>query len=228
MIGVYVPTYGRPQSSSRLVDNLRESTSTLYRLIFVCDRQEDYTACAATGSDTLLNTGEGYSDAVQTAYEADESDLFLAGNDDFDFQPGWDTAAIACLEHGAMVACLNDGSLSPNRFKTVALVRRSYIEQHSGVVDMPNRVFFPYRHNYVDTEFHATAWARGVAVDCESSVVIHRHPDWGLAQDDATYRRSKSRLGEDGSTFDSRAHLWQRIATSPFSSPSSVVATRSG
>lgn len=156
-----------------------------------------------------MNAGRGYPDAIQTAYEADDSPYFVAANDDFDFQPGWDTTALSCLEaSGAQVAALNDGSPSPFRFRTIALVRREYIEEQSGVCDMPGRVFYPYHHNYVDTEFYFTARKRGVLVECPESVVIHRHPDWGFASTDSTYLRAQETLSEDAQTFNARAHLW--------------------
>ena len=112
---------------------------------------------------------------------------------------------------GASVVALNDGSGTPNRMQTIALVRREYIKRESGVIDMPNRVFYPYRHNYVDTEFYCTALARGALVECPDSVVVHRHPDWGHAQDDATYQRGQETLSEDRETFSARAHLWQDL-----------------
>lgn len=209
MLAVYVPTYGRPDAAQRLADNLRAATATPYVLMFVCDRDEDMAACRDTGTEVLHNEGQGYSDAIQTAYEADDSPFFIAANDDFDFQPGWDTAALAALGGGAQVAALNDGSPSSNRFRTIALVRRSYIEQHSGVSDMPRRVFYPYRHNYVDTEFYFTACKRGVLVECPEAVVMHRHPDWGFATTDSTYQRAQESLYEDAQTFNARAHLWR-------------------
>lgn len=210
-IGIYVPTLGRPSSLQRLVDNVAAVTALSYRVWFVCEATdpESIRAGKQTGARTIVNTGGPcYSDAIQTAFDQDDARLFIAANDDFDFQPGWDTEAVNAMTGEAQVVGLNDGAPGCG-FSTIALVRRGYILDRSGVVDMPARVFYPYRHNYVDTEFHATAVSRGVFVAAPDATILHKHPDWGYATRDATYLRGQATLHEDARVFESRRHLWE-------------------
>jgi hypothetical protein len=93
-------------------------------------------------------------------------------------------------------------------------VRRSYIVEQSGVIDMPGRVNFPYRHNFVDTEFHATAAARGVFAAAPDALILHKHPDFGWAAEDDTYRKSRAVFHLDAATFESRRPLWENLAAS--------------
>lgn len=209
-IGIYIPTLGRPHALQRVVDNIAASTVTPCRVVFVTEKTDlDSTLAAeATGAAVMVNEYDGsYSNSIQTAYERDDSPGFIAANDDFDFQPGWDVAARETMREGAQVVGIHDG-YQGCQFTTICLVDRRYIVEQSGVIDIPNRVQYPYRHNYGDTEFHATAVRRGVFRACPGSMILHRHPDFGHAEQDTTYRKSQATAGEDAVTFASRAHLW--------------------
>lgn len=202
-----MPTLGRPGSLQRLVDNIRDTTASKHQVVFVTEVGDlaSARAAVATGATVLVNGREpSYSNAIQTAYEAVRAPVFIAANDDFEFTPGWDEQALDTLAGGALVAGIFDGA---SGHMAISLVARSYIEDQSGVVDMPNRVFFPYRHNYVDTEFYWTAVKRGVFRE-SAAVIKHLHPDWGYAVQDNTYLKGQSTLAEDSRTFASRRHLW--------------------
>src|SRR4051812_42995374 len=97
ILGVYCPTRGRPSAPARLAENVRNNTTVPYELVFVTEPGDDAAQDAVvieTNARLLLNTGApSYSDALQTAYEASDHPFFIGANDDFDFQPGWDTAA---------------------------------------------------------------------------------------------------------------------------------------
>ncbi len=215
VLGVYLPTWGRPHALKRVADNVAAATVTPYTLIFACEcNDEDSIEEGRKWGRVVVNHDTpSYSNSLQVAYEEDDSPFFIGANDDFDFKPGWDTAALK--EMRAMpwirVVGIYDGNPSCD-FSTISLIDRRYIEEQSGVIDMPNRVNYPYKHNYVDTEFHATAVARKVFRPCRDSVIVHRHPDWGYAEIDDTYRKSQASLSEDGHTFNSRAHLWTSLS----------------
>lgn len=213
MIGVYCPTRGRPDSLHRFVENLRQVSRTPVDPVFVVERfdVESRDAGLAAGAVVCFNRFEpSYSNAIQSAFDSFTHRLFLYANDDFEFTPGWDTQALAVMNtpgSGVSVVGISDGASL--RCDTIHLIRRSYIEQRGGTVDMgPGRVLFPYRHNYVDTEFHHTAVKRGVYRAAPLSVINHRHPDFGFAADDDTYRRNRLSIGVDAETFRSREHLW--------------------
>jgi hypothetical protein len=211
MIGVYVPTLGRPGFLQRLVDNIATVTVTPYQVVFVVEKHdaESREAAEATGATVLVNPYEpSYSNAIQYAYEQVETPFLIGANDDFDFQLGWDTAALAAWQQpGISVVGIHDG-YHGCRFSTISLVERNYIATQSGVIDIPNRVLYPYKHNYVDTEFFLTAIKRGVFTAARTAVILHRHPDFGHAVMDDTYRKSQADIPVDAATFESRIHLF--------------------
>lgn len=214
-IGIYIPTLGRPHALQRTIDNIAETTVTPHKVIFVCEAhdQASFVAALATGADVLFNGDRpSYSNSLQAAFDVDTSEFFIGANDDFDFQPGWDTNALEAMVPGVDVVGFHDGSPSCG-FTTISLIRRSYILERSGVIDMPGRVNYPYRHNYVDTEFHATAAARGVFAAAPTAVILHKHPDWGHAELDDTYRKSQADIPADRETFESRRHLWEALSS---------------
>ena len=209
-IGIYCPTLGRPHALKRVADNIRAATTYPHTLIFACEAHDDPSIAEARlwGRVVVNHDEPSYSNSLQAAYESDDSRWFVGANDDFDFQPGWDTAALAVMnEPGVLVVGIHDGNPACN-FSTISLVDRLYIEEQSGVVDMPGRVNYPYRHNYVDTEFYCTAVHRGVFKAAPESRIMHMHPDFGHARYDKTYMKSRSSFGQDAETFESRRHLW--------------------
>lgn len=209
MIDILIPTYRRPHALQRVVDNIKETTTVPHRIVFIYEKDDRGSGIAArlTGADALENPWEpSFSNSLQAGYEVTKSPFFLPANDDFDFQQGWDIAALDAMgDQWVQAVGIYDGAHSCD---AITLIRRSYIEQQSGVADMPNRVFYPYNHNYVDTEFAQTAKARGVFKAVPESVIVHKHPSWGLAENDETYSKNQRTLSEDGATFNSRAHLW--------------------
>jgi hypothetical protein len=208
--GIYCPTLGRPHALQRLADNVAATTTAEYRLVFVTEAHDpaSYDAARLTGADVIVNPhAASYSNSLQAAYETFDDPHFIGANDDFDFQPGWDVEALKVMGGGVQVVGIHDGSPSC-QFTTISLVDRSYIEVHSGVIGMQNRVNYPYLHNYVDTEFHATAVHRGVFAPAPLSRIHHKHPDFGFAEQDDTYRKSAATSSQDAVTFQSRRHLW--------------------
>lgn len=212
MIGVYTPSLGRPHALQRLADNVAATTSLPYRLVFVTESHDpaSYAAARLTRADVIVNPhAPSYSNSLQAAYETFDDPYFIGANDDFDFQPGWDVEAMRIMDSStAQVVGIHDGSPQCG-FTTISLIDRRYIVEQSGVIDIPNRVNYPYQHNYVDTEFYFTAVKRGVFARAPESVILHKHPDWGHASDDATYAKSRASLSSDATTFASRTHLWQ-------------------
>lgn len=219
MIGIYCPTLGRSHKLEGLSANIEQTTTVGHSLVLVVEKHDTDSYETATKlhhpACVLMNKYEpSYSNSIQTAYEARRDEFFVCANDDFEFTPGWDVEAMKVMNEGWDVVGLDDDAPTCT-FSTILLVRRSYIEKQSGVVDMPNRVMYPYIHNYVDTELYQTALARRVYAAAPKSIVRHVHPDWGKAQMDKTYLKTRGSLSEDGRTFNERAHLWQSLMPSP-------------
>lgn len=215
-LGIYIPTLGRAKKLQAVADNLKAATSSQYKLYWGVepDDRESILAGKDTGWPVIINEGKGcYADALQTIYEHTDEPVFLWANDDFYFLPDWDVAPLEKLEKnpGIGVLGLHDGN-PKTRFYSISLVRRSYIEEQSGVIDMPNRVLYPYGHNYVDDELTHTAQKRGVWDFCDAPCIQHRHPSFtwlGEFETDETYQKNDKTFPEDTLTYTNRMELWQ-------------------
>lgn len=214
MLSVLIPTYKRPFKLADLAKNIEETTHYPFKIYFGVEKDDRESLLAAkdTGHQAIVNDYEpGYSNTVQTIYEQTNEPFIFCANDDFEFLPKWDKEAIDKLkasEH-LMVCGLHDG-YQHTRYYTLHMIKREYIEKRSGVIDIPNRVFYPYHHNYQDTEFTETAIARGVWDRTNSPSIIHRHPDiYPEVERDETYNKNNKTSAQDAETFNSRRHLWQ-------------------
>jgi hypothetical protein len=212
MLAIFLPTYKRPAKLQEVATNIERTTKGEYKLYFGCEANdaESIKAARATGHSVVINKYDpefGYSNTIQSIYEESREDVFFHANDDFNFIDGWDVAPIKYLEEhpGIMVIGAHDGHDNPS-YSTISFIRREYIEVYSGVVDMPNRVFYPYHHNYIDTEFTRTAQARGLWEKVEAPCIQHNR-----IGGDETYQKNDLTSPKDGETFKSREHLWRNI-----------------
>lgn len=211
-LGIFLPTYKRPDKLQKVATDIEKTTRSDFTLYFGCeaDDTESIEAAKATGHEVVINKYDpkcGYSNTIQTIYEASDEEVFFHANDDFEFLASWDEAPMLFLaEHPeVMVLGAHDGMPTPS-YSTISFIRREYIEELSGVVDMPKRVFYPYHHNYQDTEFTYTAQARGLWAKIETPCIKH-HRIGG----DETYQKNDATYPEDANTFKSREHLWKNI-----------------
>lgn len=215
MFGVYIPTLGRANKLQAVSDNLKDNTFNEYKLYWCVEEsdKESIKAAKDTGHAVIINTGSPtYSDALQCVYEQTDEEIFLWGNDDFYFLKDWDKIPLEMMKNKSIgVLGLHDGN--PNtRYWSISLIRRKYIEEKSGVVDMPNRVLYPYNHNYVDDELTATAISRGAWQKCMAPCIHHQHHSFKWLGDfphDATYAKNDKKIAEDNETYHNRIHLWQ-------------------
>lgn len=212
MLDIIIPTFKRPHSLERASKNAHENTKCKHTLTFVVEPedQESIDKINELGEKLLISKYPGnHTGAANTAYEETKEPFFIIANDDFNFHYGWDEPALEKMKDETIgVVGLNDGK--SQRFTTITLVRRKYIQEHSGVMDMPNTLYYPgYNHNYVDTEFSNTAMKRNMFAICPESVVEHMHWAFGKAQMDPTYEKSNKTTSQDAHTYSQRQHLWQ-------------------
>lgn len=214
-LGVYIPTYGRPQKLQKVADNLKENTHGEYELYWCVepDDRESLLAAKDTGHPVIVNKGKAtYSDALQTIYEQTDEFIFIWANDDFHFLKDWDKLPVEKMtaDSGIGVLGVPDGNPKTS-WTSISFISRKYIEEQSGVVDMPNRVLYPYNHNYVDNELTETAQSRGAWDKSETPCIEHQHPSFtwlGEFPVDETYIRNNKKDAEDNELFHSRRHLW--------------------
>ena len=206
-LGIWLPTYKRPHKVQEVATNIEQTTKTPYKLYFGCEPEdlESIEACRATGHEVIINKySGGYSNTIQTIYEQTKEPVAFHANDDFLFLNGWDVPAMEYFKKHPEIMMLgaHDGTSHPS-YSTIQFVRRKYIEEQSGVVDIPNRVFYPYNHNYQDTEFTRTAVMRGVWAKLENPCIEHRR--FGH---DETYEKNNATFSLDGDIYNGRKHLF--------------------
>lgn len=212
-LGVYIPTLNRPDVLAGVIENLAASAPRkLYALTFVVEPFDEASLeeCKRLRADVIVNPYTAtYSNAIQAAFEQRPTEFFLNGNDDFDFRPGWAKAVLGHFTDPKVMAVGVDDGFPPRGIACIHVVRRTYIEEVGGVIDMPpGRVYFPYEHNYIDPEFWATAERRGVTDWAREAQIRHLHaPSLGWYQD-ATYQKGQESAMRDGALFTSRQHLW--------------------
>lgn len=214
MLGIYIPSFGRPDKLKVVADNIKSATRSKYKLYWGLEKfdKESVKAAEAIGGKIIFNTGKPtYSDALQCMYEATKEPIFLWGNDDFHFIDGWDEQPLRMMEdENVGVLGLHDGN-PQTRFYSISLIRRKYIKEQSGVIDIPNRVLYPYNHNFVDDELTHTAESRGAWSFCPAPAILHQHPSFtwlGEFPTDETYKKNDSGFIEDFEKYNERIHLW--------------------
>jgi hypothetical protein len=173
MLAVIVPTYRRADMLEAVVANIHETTESEHRVYLVMERTDKPTLQASKTLDAIAVVGTfgSCSKAVNAGYRASEEPFVAVVNDDCVFHAGWDTAALRYFSDAVHIVGMNDGS---GDCKCFPMVRRSFIEEHSGVFDKPNTIFHTYRSQGPDTEFAFYAMLRGVWADAYDAVVEHR------------------------------------------------------
>ena len=136
--------------------------------------------------------------------------------DDIIFVDRWlEAAVIAMADPDVGVVGTADPLWPLPDHSTHSLVRRRYVEEQSGCVDLHDTVLYPYWHGFTDHELVGVAKSRRAYVYCEHSQVEHHHPGWdgmgrvrsGAALDD-TYRKGNRNHRRDTVTFIQRSEQW--------------------
>lgn len=219
---VLVPSYNRPGALAPLAESLGASTKAPYRLYFVLEQDDEPSrdAAATLDADVIINTGQKrYAACINAAYMATREPFFFLGADDIRFGPGWLEAGLKAMADASVsvVGTVDPLHEWPDQ-STHHLVRRAYIENQSGCIDIPNTVLYPYHHAYTDWEFVAIAKVRGVYAYCEGSIVEHHHPGWrpdGTVNNqhdlfDATYAKGNAEHILDKREMIRRSSMWAK------------------
>ena len=224
MISVLIPSIGRADRVSTIVDNIDRSTTVRHEVVFVteADHVDAYAAVMVGQSwdnvSLIVNErAPNYSGAINTGIASTADPFVFLGADDLEFTDGWDTAALAHMDGWIGVVGTND-LLNPyvlaGAHSTHSLVARWYIDEIGGTVDGGPGICLPevYFHNYTDTEFIGTAKMRARFRPCLESVVRHMHWSAGLTQRDSVTDEEEATLAADSATYDARRELWFNIS----------------
>lgn len=211
-LAIWMPTYKRPHRLQQVAKNIKEATKNSYVLYLGVEPEDLESQVAAAAVDNamiIINFHEpGYSGTIQSMYETSTEPFWFHANDDFEFLPNWDEHPIAMFETPQVQVVGVPQNEMDKSYSAICFGRRSYIESQSGVVDMKNRVFYPYHHNYQDTEFTRTAQKRGVWFSSSNPCINHLHPGFTGKEKDETYKKNDATIEVDKKTFESREHLW--------------------
>jgi len=223
---ILIPTLGRPHRVRGLLDNVAATTRCPATTYFVVERDDVRTIeeVRKASARVVFNPGPPtYASCINTAYrETDEPYLFL-GADDIVFVDGWLEAALSALaDPGVGVVGTADPYWPLPDHSSHSLVRRRYIEDQSGCMDLRDTVLYPYWHGFTDHELVGVAKARGVYRYCAESRLEHHHPGWdplgrvrGGATLDGTYRKGNRHHRRDIVTFVDRSEQWMPLVDVP-------------
>lgn len=212
-IAILIPTVGRPHKVAAVTTNALESTEHA-NVYFICEADDTDSIDAVmscVGANLIINQrSRTYAGAINTGVHGTDEPYVFAGADDLNFHAGWYENAIEAMRYPIRVVGTNDlynPDVKAGAHATHYLVERSYALR--GCVDAPGMMLCEkYHHNYCDTEFIATATARGVFASCLDSIVEHNHWTWGKAEMDATYAKGRDTEQFDRVLFNERRNLW--------------------
>jgi hypothetical protein len=218
-VAVLIPTVNRAEKLAPLVARFRAVATVPTGLYLATDHDDVATREAfklLDGDDdvtTIVGDFHSVTKGTNAAWAAVRDEKFaLTCNDDVWPEDGWDRAALDALgEKGKHVCGVNDGH---DRMFSFCLVRCSYIRQHSGVYDEPNKLFHDgYLSQYPDTELHEYAVARGVWTEAPGAVIRHVHHDFGDADPNhPNYVKARGAAMGDFQTYRRRLPHWQAAA----------------
>lgn len=218
-IDIILPTVNRADRLADLVANIHEATKTPHTIYLVMEATDRDSIDAAAKLDTIDVIGDfgACSVAVNFGYWGSDSPFFAVANDDVRFHEGWDEIALDRFTDDLHVVGLNDGS---GDCKCFHLVRRSFIEDESGVFDKPNTVYHTYKSQCVDTEFSLYAQVRNVYTEAPGAVLEHIHWRWQKAdRDEPNYVKARATTQEDLAEYNRRRELWDPKGQTPPCSP---------
>jgi len=207
-VAVIVPVLERPQNAAPFMKSLRATTG-LAAVYAVCNVDEDVAAWEAAGANVIKTDSISFPDKVNEAFvQTDEPWIFICG-DDVTFRPGWwDHVQRVADASGAAVVGTNDLAnpmVLTGDHATHIAIKREYVEETGASWDGPGVVCHGgYRHNFVDDEIVTAAKMRGQWAPSLGAIVEHRHPVWGTADEDETYRRGARHEEKDRKLFVSR------------------------
>jgi hypothetical protein len=215
---ILVPVLHRPWRVEPLVESIERATPEPHHVLFICteDDAAEVAAIEAIGADHLVLPGPrlhgDYARKINAGYRASADPWLFLAADDLNFHRDWYSRALEYAVEGVDVVGTNDicnARVMTGEHSTHTLVRRSYIDRFSGVIDEPRVILHEgYAHQYSDDEFVQTARWRGRYAHAFDSIVEHMHPNVGRAEDDDTYALGRSRTRDSQRLFHERRRLW--------------------
>mgnify|MGYP000131316832 CR=1 FL=1 len=211
-VDVIVPVLNRPQSAAPFMETLNEPRAN----VIVVGEFTDIDTCQAWRQFDCLVLGHPsvhtFAEKVNEGIKWGTAPWVLLVGDDCRFVDGWlnEALTVASSTRAAVIGT-NDHvnrRVINGSHTCHPMIRRTYIDTVGASWDGPGLVCHEgYRHNYVDDEIVCAAKDRGVWAMAPNSVIHHKHPVWGTAPNDATYKLGQSSADADRALFKSRREL---------------------
>jgi len=165
MIAIYIPTINNKNLLASVVSNIKQTAEVDYNIYFIIEKEDveslkEINRLQQDNSNLfyIVNTKDkGPNNCFNLAYKNTTEEYFVITIDDVIYPQGWLRQAMEQIGDKSVLA-FNEKNCGGWGF---FLVKREYIKNQSGVIDMPDLVYFPYRHQYADSEFQFTARHRG-------------------------------------------------------------------
>lgn len=206
-----VPVLNRPHRVQPLLDAI-EATTPNAQVVFVMDTDDPAEHAAVREAETSLQVvplvkDGGYSAKINEAAKVTDRPLLLIGADDLEPHPGWLEAAEAKLSDEVQVVGVNDLIDRGRDHATHFLMTREYAQRPT-IDKKRGPLFEGYAHWWCDDELIGTARFRRAYAYAEDAHIKHLHPMNGGAEDDAVYRKGRSKWRQDRRMFHRRSRLW--------------------
>lgn len=218
-LAILIPVLKRPGNIAPLVSSIHASTKVPFEILFLTSPQDsqEIRELESQGQtykvmDANYSNNGDYARKINEGFNTIESEWYFLGADDLRFHPLWFESAMKVYEQTkACVIGTNDlgsPSVMQGEHATHSLVRREYVLECGTIDEIGTVLHAGYRHNFVDTEFVATAKKRNDWAFARHSRVEHLHPDWKKGQSDSTYLIGKMGWNIDKQYFETRKRLW--------------------
>jgi glycosyltransferase involved in cell wall biosynthesis len=207
-VAVLVPTVNRADMLEAVVQSIHDCTMNSHHVYLIMEASDKESRAVARRlkARSVVGFYGSNATAVNAGYWASVEPFVAIVNDDCRFTPGWDVTALSYMSYTTHIVGINQGD---GRCTSFSMVRRKYIEEHSGVYDQPNTLYHPYLSQFPDTEFAEYAQHRGVWADAPDSVIEHLH--WVFGKGDAyhpNYVKARDTFAADQAVYEERRRQW--------------------
>ena len=215
MIGILIPSKDRSDRFQRIIENINSTTVSPHKIYFIIE-DNDFDSIAEAkrlNANIIISSGRGYRAAINLGYLKTTEEFLLLGSDDIVFTQGWDLLMLDKMndEKIGIVGGKDDWPISQTGLHgSHLLVRRSYIEEFSGVEDEDNVIYSSsYQHFMTDIETEQTAMKRAAFASCEA-VIEHNHYCRGTALNDSTYEIELPKSKPDELQYNLRRNKFEQ------------------
>jgi glycosyltransferase involved in cell wall biosynthesis len=215
-LAVLVPTYGRRNRLESIAINIHNKTKASHKIYFICENedQDSIKEIERLKEECIVVSTGTYVAAINAGYRSTTEPFIMLGSDDIEFTDGWDTEMLGEMkdEHIGVVGHKDDWAISQTKkHGSHLLIRREYIEKHSGVLDEHNVVYCSkYQHIMCDIETEQTAMKRGAFAFADNAIIHHHH--WFNKQSDydETYKRATVVQSHDMKVYYERRKMFEQ------------------